>query len=102
MLVALAIALAGGIVAYALWRVPGWLGAAHAAAGLVVYAVVGYLWLMTLFIAPRLLELIVLALKRLHLGGGFVLILNFAPPFLAALLTVRLLGRRRGRTAGIE
>jgi hypothetical protein len=102
MLVALAIALAVGIVAYALWRVPAWLGVAHAAAGLVVYAVISYLWFITLFTAPRLFESIVLALKRIHLGGGFVLILYFGPPFLAALLTVRLLGLRRARTAGIE
>ena len=102
MLFVLAIALAVGIVAYAVWRMPGWLGLGHAAAGLVVYAVVGYLWFITLFMAPRLFELIVLTLKRIPLGAGFVFILYFAPPFLAALLTVRLLGRRRARTAGIE
>jgi hypothetical protein len=102
MLFVLAIALAAAIVAYAVWRMPGWLGVAHAAAGLVVYAVVGYLWFITLFMAPRLFELIVLALKRIHLGAGFVFILYFAPPFLAALLTVRLFGRRRPRPAGIE
>jgi hypothetical protein len=95
MLVALAVALAVGIVAYALWRVPAWVGVAHAAAGLVVYAVVGYLWFITLFIAPRLFEVIVPALKRV--GGASALIVYFAPPFLAGLLTVRRLGRRRAR-----
>ena len=102
MLVIIAIALSLGIVAYAIWHVPPWLGVAHAAAGLIVYVVIGYGWLITLFTAPRLFESIVVALNRMKLGGGFVLILYFGPPLLASLLTVRLLRRRRVRTAGIE
>jgi hypothetical protein len=99
LLVALAIALAVGIVAYALWRVPAWVGVAHAAAGLAVYAVVGYLWLIALFVVPRIFEPIFLALRRVHLHGAFALILYFAPPLVAALGTVTLLRRRRARMA---
>ena len=99
MLVALAIALAVGVVAYALWRVPAWVGVAHAAAGLAVYAVVGYLWLITLFFVPRVFEPIFLALRRVHLHGAFALMLYFALPLAAALGTVTLLRRRRARMA---
>jgi hypothetical protein len=67
-----------------------------------VYAVIGYLWFMALFVVPRVFEPIVLALRRVHLDGAFVLVLYFAPPLVAALGTVRLLSRaahrdRRGR-----
>ena len=99
MLVIIAIALAVGIVAYALWRVPAWVGIAHAAAGLAVYALVGYLWIITLFVVPRVFEPIFLALRRVHLHGVFALMLYFAPPLAAALGTVTLLRRRRARMA---
>jgi hypothetical protein len=99
MLVLIALAFAGGIVAYAMWRVPAWIGVAHAAAGLVTYAVIGYLWLIALFSVPRLFELIVLALRRVHLDGPFALVVYFAPPALAALGTVTLLRGRRAAVA---
>ena len=95
MLFLLAIAFGIGIVAYALWRVPTWLGVLHAAAGLVVYAVLGYLWIIALFYAPRAVEPIVSALRGVYLDRIFVLLLYFAPPVAAGLLTVRVLGRDR-------
>jgi hypothetical protein len=94
-LLVLAIALGVGIVVYALWRVPTGIGVLHAAAGLVVYAVVGYLWIIALFFAPRMLEPIVSPLRAVHLDGVFVLLLYFAPSVVAALVTIRLLGRDR-------
>jgi hypothetical protein len=94
-LLVLAIALGVGIVVYALWRVPTGIGVLHAAAGLVVYAVVGYLWIIALFFAPRMVEPIVSPLRAVHLDGVFVLLLYFAPPVVAALVTIRLLGRDR-------
>jgi hypothetical protein len=90
-----AIALGVAVVAYALVRVPTWIGVLHAAAGVVVYAIVGYLWVVTLFIAPGLVEPIVAPLRGLHLDRPLVLLLYFAPPLGAALLTVRVLGRDR-------
>jgi hypothetical protein len=91
----LAIALGVGIVAYAVWRVPTGMGVLHAAAGLVVYALIGYVWIIALLFAPRMLEPIVAPLRGLYLDGVFVLLLYFAPPLVAALVTVRVLGRDR-------
>jgi hypothetical protein len=85
----------GGIVAYALWRAPTWLGVLHAAAGIVVYGVIGYLWITALFVAPKVVEPIISPLRPLHLDGIFELLLYFAPPLVAALLMVRMLGRDR-------
>jgi hypothetical protein len=95
MLFVLAIALGVGIVVYALWRVPTWVGVLHAAAGLVVYALIGYMWIIALFYVPRVVEPIVSPLRRVHLDGVFVLLLYVAPPVVAGLVTVRLLGRDR-------
>jgi hypothetical protein len=95
MLFLLAIALGVGIAAYALWRVPTWIGVLHAAAGLVVYAVIGYMWILALFFSPKIVEPIIAPLRRVHLDAVFVLLLYFAPPVVAALVTVRLLGRDR-------
>jgi hypothetical protein len=95
MLFVLAIALGVAVVAYALWRVPGGIGVLHAAAGLVVYAVVGYLWIVALFFSPRVLDPMVASLRGVHLEGVRVLLVYFAPPLLAALVTVRVLGRDR-------
>jgi hypothetical protein len=95
MLFVLAIALGVGVVVYALWRVPTWVGVLHAAAGLVVYALIGYMWIIALFFSPRMVEPMVAPLRRVHLDGMFVLLLYFAPPVVAALVTVRLLGRDR-------
>ena len=95
MLFVLAIGLGVAIVAYALWRVPTWLGVLHAAAGIVVYAVLGYLWIIALFFAPGVVEPIISPLRGVYLDRIFVLGLYFAPPVGAALLTVRLLGRDR-------
>jgi hypothetical protein len=91
----LAIGLGVVIVAYALWRVPMWLGVLHAAAGLVVYAVIGYLWIIALVFAPGVLEAIVSPLRGIHLDRIIVLLVYFAPPVGAALVTVRVLGRDR-------
>ena len=95
MLFLLAIGLGVGIVVYALWRVPSGIGVLHAAAGLVVYALIGYLWIIALFFSPRMVEPIVAPLRGLYLDGLFVLLLYFAPPVMAALVTVRVLGRDR-------
>ena len=95
MLFVLAIALGVAIVVYALWRVPAGTGILHAAAGLVVYALVGYLWIIALVFSPRILEPMVAPLRGLHLEGVAVLLVYFAPPLLAALVTVRVLGRDR-------
>ena len=95
MLFVLAIALGIAIVVYALWRVPAGIGILHAAAGLVVYALVGYLWIIALFFSPRVLEPMVAPLRGVHLEGVGVLLVYFAPPLLAALVTVRVLGRDR-------
>lgn len=95
MLFVLAIGLGVGIVAYALWRVPSGIGVLHAAAGIVVYALAGYLWILALFFAPTLVEPMVAPLRGVHLDGLFVVLLYFAPPLVAALATVRLLGRDR-------
>ena len=95
MLVLVAIALGAAIVVYAVWRVPSGLGWLHAAAGIVVYALAGYVWVIALFFAPRLIEPMITPWRALHLDRLVVLLLYFAPPLLAALLTVRLLGRDR-------
>ena len=95
MLFVLAIVLGVGIVAYALWRVPTWLGVLHAAAGIVVYGVIGYLWIIALFFAPAVVEPVVSLMRPVHLDRLFALLLYFAPPLAAALLTVRVLGRDR-------
>ena len=95
MLFVLAIALGIGIVVYALWRVPTAIGVLHAAAGLVVYALIGYVWIVALFFAARMVEPIVAPLRGLYLDTVFVLLLYFAPPLVAAVVTVRVLGRDR-------
>lgn len=82
-------------MAYGLWRVPGGTGILHAAAGLVVYALVGYGWIVALFFSPRVLDPMVAPLRGVHLEGVGVLLVYFAPPLLAALVTVRVLGRDR-------
>ena len=95
MLLGLAVALAIGIVAYAFWRVPRWVGVVPAVAGLVVYGAAGYVWFLALFVVPpRLFEPIVLALRRMQLDGlVFALLVYFAPPLIAALFAVHLLAR---------
>jgi hypothetical protein len=74
-------------VVYAVWRVPSELGALHAAAGLVLYALAGYLWIIALSFSPALVEPMVAPWRAVHLDR--------APPLLAGLLTVRLLDRDR-------
>ena len=95
MLVLVAMALGAAIVAYALSRVPTWIGVLHAAAGVVVYALLGYLWVIALFFAPGLVEPMVAPLRGVRLDGVAALVLYFAPPLVAALVTVRVLGRDR-------
>ena len=95
MLVVLALALGAAIVVYAVWRVPSWLGALHAAAGLVVYALAGYLWIIALFFSPALVERMIAPWRAVHLDRVFVVVLTFAPPWLAPLVTVRVMGRDR-------
>ena len=95
MLFLLAVGLGVGIAVYALWRVPTWIGALHAAAGLAVYALIGYLWVFALSFAPKVMEPIVAPLRGVHLDRVFVLLVYFVPPVIAALVTVRVLGRDR-------
>lgn len=95
MLVMLAIALGAAIVVYAVWRVPTRIGVLHAAAGLVVYALVGYLWIIALFFAPGLIEPLVTPLRDAHLDRLLIVLVYFAPPLAAALVTLRVLGRDR-------
>jgi hypothetical protein len=95
MLVVLAIGLGAAIAVYAVWRVPSGIGVLHAAAGLVVYTLIGCLWIIALFFSSALVERMVAPWRGLHLDGVFVVVLYFAPPLLAALVAVRVLGRDR-------
>jgi len=95
MLVLMAIALGAAVVVYAVWRAPSAIGWLHAAAGIVVFALAGYVWVIALFFAPGLIEPMIAPWRAVHLERLFVLLLYFAPPLVAALLTVRVLGRDR-------
>lgn len=95
MLFVLAIAFGVAVVVYAMWRSPGWIGVLRAAAGLVVYALVGYLWIVALFFSESVVEPMVSSLRAVGLDRVFTLVLYLAPPLVAGLVTVRVLDRDR-------
>ena len=95
MLLLVAIALGAAVVVYAVWRAPSAIGWLHAAAGIVVYGLAGFVWVIAVSVAPGLIEPMIAPWRAMHLERLFVVLLYFAPPLVAALLTVRVLGRDR-------
>jgi hypothetical protein len=91
----LAIGFGVAVVVYAMWRSPGWIGVLRAAAGVVVYGLVGYLWIVALFFSASVVEPMVSPLRAVGLDRVFALVLYFAPPLVAGLVTVRVLDRDR-------
>jgi hypothetical protein len=90
------------VVAIAIRGVPRRVGAVRVVSGVVTFGVVGYLWVLAMWIAVPRLEPVFSALPGVYVKAIVALLLYFAPPTLAALAAVQLVGRgaRRARMAG--
>jgi hypothetical protein len=98
----IAIGCAVAVVAVAMRGVPRRVGALRAVSGVVTFCGAGYLWVLAMWMAVPRLDPVFSALLGVYVKAIFALLLYFAPPTLAALAAVELVGRgaRRDRMAG--
>jgi hypothetical protein len=97
-----AIACAVAVIAFAIRGVPRRVGVLRAVGGVLTFCGVGYLWVLAMWVAVPRLQPVFSALPGVYLKTIFAMLLYFAPPTLAALAAVELVGRgaRRDRMTG--